>query len=76
MGISFEAISQFFKKRAAAARRILGGARGEIELAELQSEAWIAAETIGTKRGYPFDFNDLGDQETLLGVKCQEVVSI
>ncbi len=67
MAISFEAISQFFRKRATAVRRILGATRGEVELPELQSEAWIAAEAIGRKRGYPFDFNDLADQETLLG---------
>lgn len=67
MEISFSAIARFFKERAADLRRIARRTEGEIEVSEVESEAWLAAEEISKKRGYPFDFDDRVDQETLLG---------
>lgn len=67
VGTSFDSIGQFFKDRAADLRRIVRAARGDVELHEVQSEAWIATEAIGKKRGYPLNLSDADDQDALLG---------
>jgi hypothetical protein len=67
MSAGFDAIAKFFKDRAEDLKRIVRGSRGDVELGEVESEAYLAAEDIGNKRGYPFDFSDQVDQNTLLG---------
>jgi hypothetical protein len=67
MNTGFDAIAKFFKDRAEDLKRIVRAARGDVELGEVESEAYLAAEDIGHKRGYPFDFTDQVDQQTLLG---------
>jgi hypothetical protein len=67
MDLSFGSIAQFFKDRASDLRRIVSRTKGDVELGDVESEAWLAAADIERKRGYPFDFADPNDQETLLG---------
>ncbi|SDN51265.1 hypothetical protein [Polaromonas sp. JS666] len=67
MSAGFDAITKFFKDRAEDLRRIVRGSKGDVELGDVESEAYLAAEDIGNKRGYPFDFTDQVDQQTLLG---------
>lgn len=74
MDISFWAISQFFKDRAADLRRIARATRGDFELAEVESEAWLVAGDVERKRGYPVDFSDRQDQEKLLGTLYNRLV--
>lgn len=66
MDISVGGIAQFFNDRAADLRQIARGTKGEIEVSEVESEAWLAAVEIEKKRGYRIDFTDAADQQTLL----------
>jgi hypothetical protein len=65
--ISFEALQRFLEARAADLKRIVNGARGELELGELGSEALLMATDIQADRVQAFNFDDPQDQETLLG---------
>ena len=47
MSISFDSIGKFFKDRAADLMRIVRGARGDVELHEVHSEAWLTADAMG-----------------------------
>lgn len=66
MSLDLEAVTQFFSSRARELKRIVNGAKADIELGDVQSEAWIEAKKLEKKRGFPFNFLDLGDQDHLL----------
>lgn len=55
----------FLSNRSGDLRRIAGRTRGELSAEDLRSEAWIMAIEIAHKRGWPFDFSDGDDQDTL-----------
>lgn len=59
-------IGAFFRERAEDLKRIARQTRGDVELGDVQNEAWIAASELGKKRGYAVDFSDYQDQEALL----------
>ena len=61
MDLSLGSIALFFDDRAADLRRIVRRTKGDIELGDVESEAWLAAADIARKRGYPFDFADPAD---------------
>ncbi len=58
---------EFLSSKEKALRRIANRTPGYLTIDELQSEAWLVAEDIGLNRGYPIDFTDYDDQETILG---------
>jgi hypothetical protein len=74
MDISFTAIAKFFQERSSDLRRIVRATRGDVELGDVESEAWLVAADLGRKRGYPIDFADRQDQETLLGTLYNRLV--
>ena len=59
-------ISEFLRTQAAALRRIAGATRGDMSVEDVKQEAWLVAADIEQRRGYPVDFGDPGDQESLL----------
>jgi len=60
------AFEKFLLVRASDLRRISRLTRGDYAFEEVQSEAWIVAIQIGSRRGWAFDFGDQGDQDQLL----------
>lgn len=46
-----------------------------MEVGEIQSEAWLVAQEQERKRGYPIDFANPGDQETLIGILYNRFVN-
>lgn len=60
------AISEFLTDRAAALRRIAGATHGDMSVEDVKQEAWLVAADIEQRRGYPIDFRDPDDQETVL----------
>jgi len=59
-------ISEFLRDQAAALRRIAGATRGDMSVEDVKQEAWLVAADIEQRRGYPVDFGDPDDQESLL----------
>lgn len=55
----------FLANRHADLRRIASRTRGEFSGDDLAAEAWLLAIEIGQKRGWPFNFLDEDDQDTL-----------
>jgi hypothetical protein len=66
MSTGFDAIAKFFKDRVEDLRRIAYGSQEDLELSDVQNEAWIEAQKLGESRGVPVDFLNRGDQEHLL----------
>lgn len=59
-------ISEFLRTQAVALRRIAGATRGEMSVEDVKQEAWLVAADIEQRRGYPVDFGDPDDQESVL----------
>lgn len=59
-------IGEFLRAQAAALRRIAGATRGDMNVEDVKQEAWLVAADIEQRRGYPVDFSDPGDQESVL----------
>lgn len=59
-------IAEFLKAQSAALRRIASATRGDMNVEDVKQEAWLVAADIEQRRGYPVDFSDPGDQESLL----------
>lgn len=59
-------ISEFLRAQAVALRRIAGATRGDMNVEDVKQEAWLVAADIEQRRGYPVDFSDPGDQESVL----------
>lgn len=59
-------ISELLRDQAAALRRIAGATRGDMIVEDVKQEAWLVAADIERRRGYPVDFSDPGDQESVL----------
>lgn len=66
MSTGFDAIAKFFKDRVKDLKQIARGAQGDLELSDVENEAWIEAQKLGESRGAPVNFLDHGDQEHLL----------
>jgi len=62
-----KAFLHFLQTRRSDLQRIARQSHDRLGFDELASEAWIAAETIGTRRNLPLDFASRMDQESLLG---------
>lgn len=61
------AYSAFLKKRAKDFRQIADQTQGEMEVEDLHTEAWFAAEYHAAKRGFDIDWSDPADQKLILG---------
>lgn len=66
MSTNLASIAKFFKDQAAAFRRIARAAQGEVSIEDVQSEAWIEAVTLESKRGLAVDFDNPLDQNHLI----------
>lgn len=62
-----DGIGRFLRERSADLQRIVRHARGDVELGDVQNEAWLVATDLQRRRGYPIDFSDSTDQESVLG---------
>jgi hypothetical protein len=65
---------EFLHHRRSDLHRIARQSADHLGLQELASEAWIAADTIGTRRKLSLDFSNHIDQETLLGYLYSRLV--
>lgn len=65
---------KFLASRVANFRRITWATRGEYSEHDLHGEAWIIASRISEKRGYPIDFSNPEDQNTVLQWLYNQVV--
>jgi hypothetical protein len=72
--ISFAAIRRFFKERIGFVRKVQKERKGDIEPEEIESEAWLVASDIASKRDRPFDFANPDDQAHLLGSLFNKLV--
>lgn len=59
-------IDEFLRGQTAALRRIAGATRGEMSVDDVKQEAWLVAADIEQRRGYPVDFGDPADQQSVL----------
>jgi hypothetical protein len=59
-------ISEFLQSQVVALRRIAGATRGDMSVEDVKQEAWLVAADIEQRRGYPVDFADPQDQESVL----------
>lgn len=66
MSSGFDAIAQFFKFRVKDLKRIAYGAQENLQLSDVESEAWLEAQKLEASRGAPVNFLDRGDQDHLL----------
>lgn len=59
-------ISDFLMGHAPALRRIAGATRGDMSVEDVKQEAWLVSADLGQRRGYPIDFGDPADQQSVL----------
>lgn len=59
-------IGEFLRAQAAELRRIAGATRGDMNVEDVKQEAWLVAADIEQRRGYPVDFGDPEDQQSVL----------
>ena len=64
----------FLVQRRSELRRIARMTRGEHTPEDVENEAWVLADRIGSKRGVPINFSLRTDQELVLGWLHNEVV--
>lgn len=63
----FEFFQSFLTKFRSNLQRIARATESEVCVEELQSDAWLAADEIGKRRGRDIDFSDPKDQQIILG---------
>lgn len=61
------AFADFLRQRQSDLRRIARQSLDRLELGDVESEAWVAAQGLSDRLGHPLDFHDVADQEALLG---------
>jgi hypothetical protein len=70
-----QAIADFFREKASALRRIAGATRGDMSFEDVKQEAWIVAADMEQRRGYPVDFTDPVDTESVLSWLYRRLVT-
>jgi hypothetical protein len=68
------AFEKFLLTQKKALQRIARATRGECELADVQSEAWLLAQRLPQAKGWTVDFADAGQQDRFLSYLYQELV--
>lgn len=71
---SSDHFSVFLERRRADLRRIAARTSGEYTIDDTMSEAWLIADKIGRRRGFPIDYLDKADQEQVLAWLHNELV--
>lgn len=72
--LSENAFNDFLQRRRSDLQRIARQSADQLGLHEMASEAWIAADGIGTRRKLPLNFSNPVDQEALLGYLYSRLV--
>lgn len=68
------AFADFLYQRRDDLRRIIRNSLDHLELAEVESEAWVAAQGLSDRLNRALDFRDSADQEALLGRLYAQIV--
>lgn len=70
----YDGFDYFVRERQSDLKRIAGNTRGEYQLADVTSEAWIMAQEMHSTKNIPIRFSDPEYQERLLSYLYQALV--
>ncbi|WP_058895942.1 hypothetical protein [Herbaspirillum rubrisubalbicans] len=72
--LMYQQFKKFLSEKIADFRRMVRQARGQVELEELQSSAWVVAAELGEKRKSGIDFSNKQDQDWILATVYNQSV--